>query len=299
MDQLVEDASLAELNSTISIQDIFEYFPSTLQCLRICANDINNVPIRVYSSLYELEIFGTFGDVQEFVGLDAMFRHAILLQSLSVVGYIDPIFFSFLPHWSTDSLPNLTSFRLSVEIPSAIGEDEFCSLTGFLHGRKLLRRLYLRHPAMRFNQTPRLLSVIHELKGLEILGVHMGADAWAGNIALAMIANSLSSSLRALHIAVNWGGDDLLLLMDRISSLPKLSFLHLYGTTSRLPISVEQIAAEGKNLDTIGLNRALWSIERSGLDLELSTTKWPRWKIKFCVEDEFVNADDYWLFKYN
>ncbi len=80
----------------------------------------------------------------------------------------------------------------------------------------------------------------------------MGADAWAGNVALAMIANSLSSSLRALHIAVNWGGDDLLLLMDRISNLPKLSFLHLYGTTSRLPIAVEQIAAEGKNLDTIG-----------------------------------------------
>lgn len=299
MDRLVEDTSLIELQSTISVQDIFENFPSTLQCLRICANDINNVPIRIYTALRELEIFGTMGDGQEFVGLDAMFRHAMLLESLSVVGYIDPIFFSFLPHWSTGSLTKLTSFRLSVEIPSALGEDEFCSLTGFLHGRTSLRRLYLRHPEMRFNQTSRLLSIIQELKGLEVLGVHMGADPFAGNATLAMITNSLSSRLRALHLAINWGGDDLLLLMDRVSSLPKLTFLHLYGTVTRLPISVEELATEGKGLDTIGLNRALWSIERSGSDQELGTTKWPRWKIKFCIEDEFVNADDYWLFKYN
>lgn len=299
MDRLVEDTSLIELQSTISVQDIFENFPSTLQCLRVCANDINNVPIRIYTALRELEIFGTMGDGQEFVGLDAMFRHAMLLESLSVVGYIDPIFFSFLPHWSAGSLTKLTSFRLSVEIPSALGEDEFCSLTGFLHGRTSLRRLYLRHPEMRFNQTSRLLSIIQELKGLEVLGVHMGADPFAGNATLAMITNSLSSRLRALHLAINWGGDDLLLLMDRVSSLPKLTFLHLYGTVTRLPISVEELATEGKGLDTIGLNRALWSIERSGSDQELGTTKWPRWKIKFCIEDEFVNADDYWLFKYN
>jgi hypothetical protein len=85
--------------------------------------------------------------------------------------------------------------------------------------------------------------------------------------------------------------------VDGIAKLPHLSFLHLYGVTARLPILIGDLAEEAKGLNTIGLNRALWSIDRVGSDI--LTTKWPRWRIKFCIEEDFLCSDDAWLFKYN
>jgi len=64
-----------------------------------------------------------------------------------------------------------------------------------------------------------------------------------------------------------------------------------------LPILLEDLATEGKGLQMIGLNRALWNIDRVGP--EITMEKWPRWKIKFSVEEDFLCADDAWLFKYN
>lgn len=79
--------------------------------------------------------------------------------------------------------------------------------------------------------------------------------------------------------------------------MPKLTFLQLYGTVSRLPILLEDLANENEGLQTIGLNRALWDISRVGTNI--ITNKWPRWKIKFNTEEDFLNEDDAWLFKYH
>lgn len=78
---------------------------------------------------------------------------------------------------------------------------------------------------------------------------------------------------------------------------PKLSFLHIYDTDGRPPILLEDLVNVAKSLKTVGLNRALWDIDRVGS--EIVTNKWPRWKIKFCVEEDFPCEDDFWLFKYN
>ncbi len=66
---------------------------------------------------------------------------------------------------------------------------------------------------------------------------------------------------------------------------------------NRLPILLEDLATEIKGLRMIGLNRALWNVDRVGS--EILTTKWPRWKTKFYVEDDFYCEDDAWLFEYN
>lgn len=50
-------------------------------------------------------------------------------------------------------------------------------------------------------------------------------------------------------------------------------------------------------LQLVGLNRALWDVDRSDGDPEIK--KWPRWKVKFCAAEDFDSHDQYWLFQYN
>ncbi|KDR75652.1 hypothetical protein GALMADRAFT_1330752 [Galerina marginata CBS 339.88] len=296
-DRLVYDPTIRE-NLKYSIAEIVESIAPALQSLRVTATQLRDAPIRMLNTLIDLEVFATIGDEEELVGLDVVFRHATLLQSLTLVGLFVPATFSFLPHSSTGCLPLLNSFRLSCEDPSVFrfGEDEFQSLCGLLQGRPLLRRLYLRLPTMDWMQTSRLLCIVRELDGLEVLGFHTGRDMLADDT-IETLSRSLSKNLHALHIAINWAGVDLLPLLDTIAKLPHLSFLHLYGAIARLPILLEDLAFEAEGLKTIGLNRALWTIDRVGA--EITSAKWPRWKIKFCVEEDFVSADDAWLFKYN
>lgn len=86
--------------------------------------------------------------------------------------------------------------------------------------------------------------------------------------------------------------------MDAIAKLPRLTFLHLYGTVSRLPILLDDLIQEAPGLQMVGLNRALWNIDRVG-EPDKPLDKLPRWRIKFCSEEDFFSADDAWLFKYN
>jgi hypothetical protein len=212
-DGYVEDHDVADVFG-LPIEDILNFFSPTLESLRLCATHIGSVPIRVYSGLRELEIFGTLLEEEELSGLDAMFHHATSLESLSIGGFIHYAFASFLPRYSsTRTLPKLTSFRLSTENQESFNEPEFCALCAFLEGRSSLRRLYLRLPELRHEQTIRLLLVIKDLKGLEVLGLHTGRD-YIDVDTLIMIVDSLSPNLRALHLAINWGGETLLLLVN-------------------------------------------------------------------------------------
>mgnify|MGYP001442263905 CR=1 FL=1 len=82
-----------------------------------------------------------------------------------------------------------------------------------------------------------------------------------------------------------------------MSTLPKLTFAHFYGAFGRLPILLIDVVTEVPTLQTVGLNRALWNVNRHGPELEL--LKWPRWKIKFCTPEDFECDDHFWLFQYN
>ncbi|KAH9485493.1 hypothetical protein JR316_0002401 [Psilocybe cubensis] len=299
-DRLVYDYSIQEYTQ-LFLGDILHFVSPNLQSLRITAIQVRDVPIRIFNTLIDLEILSTLGNQEELVGLDIVFHHASNLQSLTLVGLFVPEIFSFLPPHSLASLPLLTSFRFSWEdlslVLDTVGESEFQALCRFLHGRSLIRRLYLRLPMMRWMQTSRLLSVIRDLPGIEVLGLHTGRDILVDADIIETLARSLPMKLHALHIAINWGGGNLLPLVDAIGKLPHLTFLHLYGVVVRLPILLEDLAHEAPGLKMIGLNRALWDIVRVGS--EIIKNKYPRWRIKFCVEEDFLCADDAWLFKYN
>jgi hypothetical protein len=71
----------------------------------------------------------------------------------------------------------------------------------------------------------------------------------------------------------------------------------MYGITTRLPLKLDDIAVTATNVKLMGLNRALWDVVTRTPELELR--KWPRWKIKFCVEEDFEEPDHHWLFQYN
>jgi hypothetical protein len=78
--------------------------------------------------------------------------------------------------------------------------------------------------------------------------------------------------------------------------LPNLTFLHLYGIGRYLPILPEDLVAEMQHLDTVGLNRVLWDVDKANPDVKL--IEWPPWRLKFAVAEDFACRDDAWLMQY-
>lgn len=71
----------------------------------------------------------------------------------------------------------------------------------------------------------------------------------------------------------------------------------MYGIVTKLALERDDVATTASGVDLIGRGRSLWDIVRGGPEIEFK--KWPRWKIKFCTEEDFEHEDHYWLFKYN
>ena len=219
-DGLVEDNEIME--SCNLVGSVLEYFPSTIHSLRILTFQTPQIPIRFYDSLTELEIFATEFQTTELVGLDLVFRHLTALQSLSLVGYFVSSLFSFLPTNSSQSLSRLTSFRLSVETPNyetdnSVEEECFWKLCEFLKDRPLLRSLYIRHPYIYWGQFSQLLPIVQGLVGLEVLGLHTGYD-WVKEEEIGSLVRSFSPKLKALHLAFDWTGANILPLVSLFSS---------------------------------------------------------------------------------
>lgn len=200
--------------STLRVGDIIEIMAPNLQSLRITASQVREVPIRVFAMLKDLEVLATIGDQEELVGLDVMFRHSTSLEALTLVGLFTSEVFSFPPDYPTKPLPLLTSFRMSCEdLGEPLGENDFQALCRFLHRRPTLRRLYIRLPNIRLTQASRLLTVFRELTGIEVLGFHTGIGVLSELYDIENLVASLSPSLHALHIALNWGSGNILPLV--------------------------------------------------------------------------------------
>jgi hypothetical protein len=209
-DGLVEDAEILASCHLVDVSIILENFPSAIHSLRILTFQTPQTPIRVYDNLTELEIFATEIRTAELLGLDLVFRHLTALQSLSLVGYFLSDVFSFFPTTSSQSLSRLRSFRLSIELFSSSVENEcIWALCEFLKNRPLLRRLYIRHPDLNWGQVAYLLSMVQGLVGLEVLGLHTGVHL-VEEEEIGLLVQSLPPNLKALHLAFNWGGANIL-----------------------------------------------------------------------------------------
>jgi len=199
----------------IPAEVIFETFTTPLTCLRITASQLRGVPIRVLSGLRNLDIISTIGDVDELIGLDLVFHHAAWLESLSLVGYLIPELFSFLPSFATSgALLRLTSFLLCSSdygLPE-LQEEAIFSLCLFLQNRPRLRRLYLRLPNIEWNGLHQFLPVIKTFPNLDVLGIHTGYDP-LNEVHLQVLLPFLPTRIRALHLAITWSQANLLILV--------------------------------------------------------------------------------------
>lgn len=177
-----------------------------LRQLSLLSHYVGVIPMYVYSSLIELEI--CVPQDSDIIGMDLIFHHIPLLQSLSLVGYLTPEVLTLLPQ-TTTSLPYLTSFRISAEQPSLpfVGEEHITVLSHFLSNRTTLRRLYIRLASAHWIAVSNLLPLIRDLSGLEVLGFHAGCDCLDLEDVEAL-ASALSPDLTGLHLAIPWNYPD-------------------------------------------------------------------------------------------
>lgn len=181
---------------------------------------VDLIPIRAFDSLVDLEICVPSANFESgLVGLDLVLRHSHCLESLSLVGWIEPELSSLLAHQSTD-LPRLTSFRLSCEgmstpppVVEAIGK--------FLQGRSSLRRLYLRFCNAPWSDVSLLLPILYKLENLKVLGFHTGYEI-LNDSEIAQLADHLSNDLEALHLATAW--DQVTMSVHSLSPLVSIEF---------------------------------------------------------------------------
>ncbi|KAJ7647708.1 hypothetical protein FB45DRAFT_894215 [Roridomyces roridus] len=267
--------------------------------LVILSTHVGLLPIRICNTLTQLDIcVPQFG---ELVGIDLLFRHALLLESLSLVGHIEPALLADLPRDPT-VLPRLTSFRLSCEYwDQELTEMHVPLLSEFLARRPSLRRLYVRLPGVRLEVAMALATVIAELDSLRVLGFHAGYEPLY-EAAARNLADKLSPKLEALQLSLPWYSDlhvrTWYPLLAKLQQCHRLSFLHLFSNgEDPVPLSPVELATDLAHLQLVGIQRSLFTVDRED-DEELEPKLWAPWKVKFCLPDD-LSADHAWLFKYH
>ncbi|KAJ7503042.1 hypothetical protein B0H11DRAFT_1854265 [Mycena galericulata] len=271
-----------------------------LRELVLLSTHVGLLPIRVCNTLTQLDIcVPQFG---ELVGLDLLFRHALFLESFSLVGYIEPTLFADLPK-DPGVLPRLTSFRLSCEFwDEDVTEMHVPLLSEFLSRRPSLRRLYIRLPAVRLEVAMAVATVIAKLESLRVLGFHAGYEPLHEAAAL-HVADQLSSKIEALQLSLPWFSDlhvrTWYPLLAKLQQFPRLSFLHLFSNgEDPVPINPVELATDLEHLRLVGIQRSLWTIDREDGE-ELEPKLWPPWSVKYCLPEDFESSDHAWLFKYH
>ncbi|KAF9012544.1 hypothetical protein BDQ17DRAFT_1232571 [Cyathus striatus] len=291
------DKELLEYSEQMDVREIFEQLSTPLKEVNMLACHINQTPIWLYESLTSLEVYSTL-DGPELSGLELVFRHAGSLQSLTISGVGMPDL-SFLPK-NPLHLPHLHSFRLTRECePATFGELYSLPLCAFLQGRQQLRRLYIRIESATSDDLSTLLRAVCGLRQLEVFGLHTGFSPF-GDTEISVLAENLPVNLKALQLLLIWDvtPTSISSLVSALEVFPRLSFLHLSSVEDLvMPLMVESLASDMKQLDLLGLNHALWNIERSAEEVTLH--RWARWKTRFCVEEDFDNEDDAWLYRYH
>ncbi|CAK5281854.1 unnamed protein product [Mycena citricolor] len=255
--------------------------------------------VRVCHMLTTLDICVPQG-YGELVGLELVFRHAVALTSLSLVGYMEPQAFEVIPR-DVSALPSLTSFRLSCESwdPDSTTLN-LPYISDFLESRQSLRRLHLRLPDIRVSLALGVFAIISKMRGLQVLGFHVGClETFDGQCA-ELLASGLSLKLTALQLVLPWRGDLHLKMwtpiLSKLQRCPRLTFVHLFSCgEDPVPIHPDELAADLEHLELVGLQRSLFTIRR---DAE-KHYHWRPWSVKYCIPEDFPSVDHAWLFQYH
>ncbi|KAF7321855.1 hypothetical protein MKEN_00707400 [Mycena kentingensis (nom. inval.)] len=260
------------------------------------------LPVWLCTSLTQLDICVTNW---ELVGTELLFRHAVQLEALSLVGYIDSGFFASLPA-DPAVLPRLTSFRISCE-----GLDEDVELRiapylrEFLERRDAIRRLYIRLPEISLSTALMFAELVAKLPNIRVLGLHMGYEPIHETAAL-LLAEHLSPRLEALHLNLPWLSDlhvrTWYPILNKLQQLPDLTFLSLFSSgEDPIPIHPRDLAIDLPRLCLLGLQRSLFTVDREscGHENEFDPLLWAPWTVKYCLPEDFESQDHAWLFRYH
>ncbi|RDB25117.1 hypothetical protein Hypma_007622 [Hypsizygus marmoreus] len=277
---------------------------TTLRQLCILSYHLEEIPIHIYSSLTELEI--CVPEDSNLIGMDLIFRHIPLLESLSLVGCITSDIFTILPQ-DPVSMQNLRSFRLSIDavVLPVVSEEHVYVLSRFLGNQKKMRRLAIRLAGAYWGILCALLPTINSFEFLEVLGFHTGCENLSVEVATSL-ASILSPRLTSVYLAATWNNPDyaqteitcLSPLLDKLKTLQRLTFFHLYGGYSGFPVVAEDLVAELEKLEVIGINRRMWDIMRKDSQ-SYELVEWKMWRSQFFIQEDFRYQDDAWLFKYH
>ncbi|KAF7288722.1 hypothetical protein HMN09_01378200 [Mycena chlorophos] len=267
--------------------------------LSVLATHLPLLPIWLYNNLTVLDICVTDWEI---VGMELLFRHAVQLRELSLVGYIEPSFFPHLPA-DPETLPNLTSFRLSCELwdEEAVAVSIAPYLVAFLERRVDLERLYIRLPGISLPFALILATAIAKLQRLRVLGFHIGYEP-LHEAAAHQLAGHFSTHLQALHLVLPWMSElhvrTWYPLLAKLQRLEDLSFLSLFSSgEDPVPIHPMELATDLPRLRLVGLQRSLFTIDRDAEDWEPKL--WTPWKVKYCIREDFESEDHWWLFRYH
>ncbi|KAG6920220.1 hypothetical protein DXG01_004989 [Tephrocybe rancida] len=271
-----------------------------LRRLSILSKHIDGMSLLGFGLLTELELYVTDSEVaSELTGLDLVFHHAPMLESLSVVGLVSQEIFLLLPS-DPAILSRLKSFRLSAETWSLAGVSEahILRLSRFLERKLSLRRLSLYLGGARWTTISLLLPTLRQLQALEVFGLHAGGLSMnAGDFEV--LASLLTFQMTSIQLVIPWDYPDtsdadvtiLAPLLQRLKELPSLKFIHLYSL-GILPIIPQDLVTDLVHLHTLGYYRSLWDVHDSCL------SEWAPWKVRYAKVEDFDCSDDAWLFKH-
>lgn len=213
-DDAVASGALLDITSTIDFKGVMDAIClDNLQSLTLNAEHIGALPLKVLETLKELDICVT--TTAQAVGLDLILRHALVLESLTIFGYLDQDVFLWLG-CDASALPALTSFRLSIDrftMPHPPSDHHLDMLIHFLGDRNKLRRLYLRIPTIGLFGLDALAPVIRKMEGLEVLGLHTGLTGIDDQF-IPFLESIIPVGIRALYFAMDWTGSNLLPLVS-------------------------------------------------------------------------------------
>ena len=197
------------LDHSDHVNDLVGGSESTIRSLSICAEPLWRVPVRVFEDLSHLDIF--LGQDMENIAL--IFRHAVQLESLSILGLDNHAIFPLFedhPH----SLPLLRSFKIvspyrEWELEVEIDESKFQSLVHFLRGKPELRALDIHLWSQGWTSLAPFWDLLKQLPSLEVLGITTGVRVFTKDDFLSF-AMALPPRLSALRVNTQWdiGGEE-------------------------------------------------------------------------------------------
>ncbi|KAH7908949.1 hypothetical protein BJ138DRAFT_1103092 [Hygrophoropsis aurantiaca] len=258
-----------------------------------------SVPAQIVGGLTELILVHPM-DANDIASL---LPHALRLESLGLYNVQGLDVYTVLQtHAGADILPLLSSFALSSSLLHDMRYVQ--AIQDFLQGRTARMRRLLLNIDCEWDHFSQLLPVISKMTHLDALGLaNVACDIHRG---LSMgkikrLVESVPRATQALILSIE-GLDANKVLQTRLSELPHLKFLYMFG---RHPLPLYQVPTirvlheRFPRVTTMGLENHFWSWQCRGPGSESDVVQWSNLKLDTRALDDFDCEHEEWLMRFN